>query len=260
MSARRLIKGGLIRRALLASLALLTACSGHAQDDRAQAGPSQPAFPHADRPVATIVSTQWSTEDVRDRQGEAEIVMDLAQITPGMSVADIGAGEGYYTVRLAARVGPTGRVLAQDIDAGALKRLGARAERDRLGMVSIQKGAPDDPRLPERSFERVFLIHMYHEIAEPYAFLWRLWPALKPGGTVVVVDAERPTERHGTPTALLLCEFETAGFRLVAFRRKPELAGYYAEFAAADTGRPEPGKMRSCSAAANAQTDRPKGR
>lgn len=247
----------IVRRLGFGVLALLTACSGHAQDDRAKA---EPVFPRADRPVAKIVSTQWSTEDVRDRQGEAQIVMDLAQIAPGMTLADIGAGEGYYAVRLAARVGPKGRVLAQDIDAGALARLGARVERERLGMVSIQQGAPDDPGLPERSFERVFLIHMYHEIAEPYAFLWRLWPALKPGGTVVVVDAERPTEQHGTPTALLLCEFESAGFRLVTFRRKPELAGYYAEFAAADTGRPEPGKMRSCSAAARTQTDSPKGR
>jgi len=231
------------RRAAFASLALLASCRGNAQDDR---GSAQLVFPRADRPVAAVVSTQWSTEELREKQGEAQSVMDEAGVVPGMSVADIGAGEGYYTVRLAARVGDKGRVLAQDIDRGALARLGARVEREKLRNVSIQPGAPDDPRLPAGSFDRVFMIHMYHEIGEPYALLWRLWPALKPGGSVVVVDAERPTGQHGTPSALLLCEFETAGFRLVAFRRKPDVSGYYAQFAAAETGRPEPGKMRSC--------------
>jgi ubiquinone/menaquinone biosynthesis C-methylase UbiE len=237
----------------LVVLAMLAACRADAQGDRA---PADHAFPRPDRPVSKIISTQWSTEAQRDKQGEAQTVMDLAEVAPGMTVADIGAGEGYYTVRLAARVGEKGRVLAQDIDGGALRRLGARVERDRLDTVSIKQGAVDDPRLPERSFDRVFMIHMYHEIAEPYAFLWRLWSSLKADGTVVVVDADRPTDQHGTPAALLFCEFETAGFRLVAFRRKSDVSGYYAQFAVADTGRPEPGKMRSCSAkaAANAGT------
>ena len=96
--------------------------------------------------------------------GEAQKVMDLAEIKPGMTVADIGAGEGYYTVRLAERVGPKGRVLAQDIDREALDRLGRRVERERLDNVSIKPGERDDPRLPENSFDRIFLVHMYHEV------------------------------------------------------------------------------------------------
>ena len=72
-------------------------------------------FPRADRPVAHIESTRWSDEESRDRVNEAEDVMDRAGIKPGMTVADIGAGEGYYTIRLARRVGSEGRVLAQDI-------------------------------------------------------------------------------------------------------------------------------------------------
>lgn len=234
-------------------LAALTACRGDAQANRSA---TDLVFPRADRPVAKVISTQWSTEELRDQQGEAQNVMDEAAVAPGMSVADIGAGEGYYTVRLAERVGAKGRVLAQDIDGGALSRLGVRVERERLNIVSIKQGAPDDPRLPESSFDRVFMIHMYHEIAEPYAFLWRLWPSLKPGGSVVVVDAERPTGQHGTPANLLFCEFETAGFRLVAFRRKPNVSGYYAQFAAAETGRPEPGKMQSCRSEAGRTTGR----
>lgn len=171
--------------------------------------------------------------------------MDIAGVAPGMSVADIGAGEGYYTVRLAERVGPKGRVLAQDIDGDALRRIGARVEKDRLDNVSIKPGAADDPRLPERSFDRVFLVHMYHEVAEPYAFLWRLWPSLKPGGRVVVVDVDRSTDRHGIPPALLFCEMEAVGFRLDEFHRKPEIAGYYAQFVVAPV-RPEPGNIKTC--------------
>jgi ubiquinone/menaquinone biosynthesis C-methylase UbiE len=241
--------GRRVRWLAILGCAALAACQAKAGSDRAKA---DLVFPRADRPVSKVISTEWSTEAQRDKQGEAQSVMDLAGVAPGMTVADIGAGEGYYTVRLAARVGEKGRVLAQDIDGGALQRLGARVEHDRRDTVSIKQGAPDDPRLPAHSFDLVFMIHMYHEIAEPYPFLWRLWPALKAGGSVVVVDADRPTDQHGTPARLLFCEFETAGFRLIAFRRKPEVSGYYAQFAAAETGRPEPEKMRSCSANAGA--------
>lgn len=240
---------------LLAGLMMLAGC--HAADSGNEDRPPQDrAFPRADRPVAKVVSTQWAPEEARDRQGEAQSVMDEAEVGPGMTVADIGAGEGYYTVRLAARVGEKGRVLAQDIDQGALARLGARIEREQLTSVSILRGAPDDPRLPPKSFDRVFMIHMYHEIEEPYPFLWRLWPALKPGGSVIVVDADRPTDKHGTPSTLLFCEFETAGFRLTAFRRKPDVSGYYAQFVPAGSGPPEPSRMRSCHAGTGAGAGR----
>lgn len=227
--------------AVLATLALVS-CKAPPHDTRA-AGARE--FPQADRPVSAVVSSQFSNETQRDRQGEAEMVMNLAGVRPGMSVADIGAGEGYYTVRLAERVGHGGRVLAQDIDGDALRRLGARVEKDRLDNVSIKPGAPDDPRLPDRSFDRVFMVHMYHEVEEPYAFLWRIWPSLKPGGKVVVVDVDRSTDRHGIPPALLTCELEAVGFRLDEFHRKPEVTGYYAQFTAAER-RPEPRRIRPC--------------
>lgn len=174
--------------------------------------------------------------------------MDLAQIREGNTVADLGAGEGYYTIRLAERVGAKGRVLAEDIDQKAIERLGARVERERLDNVSIKLGTPDDPRLPRSSFDRIFLVHMYHEVAEPYAFLWHLRPALKQGGQVIVVDTERPTGQHGMPPKLLFCEFEAVGFRLVQFVRKPELKGYYAQFEAVGE-RPEPQAIKPCGAA-----------
>ncbi|MGN3973141.1 class I SAM-dependent methyltransferase [Tsuneonella sp. SYSU-LHT278] len=202
-------------------------------------------FPRPHREVAAAAGTQFSSENQRDSVGEAKKVMDLAEIAPGMTVADIGAGEGYYTVRLAERVGRKGRVLAEDIDRAALDRLGQRVERERLENVSIRLGTPDDPKLPENSFDRVFMVHMYHEVQEPYAFLWRLWPSLREGGLVVVVDVDRPAGQHGIDPLLLSCEFERVGFKLDQFKDAPELAGYYAQFKRAAT-RPEPAAIKPC--------------
>jgi ubiquinone/menaquinone biosynthesis C-methylase UbiE len=205
----------------------------------------QPKFPKPDRPVSATGATEFSTEIQRDKLGEAKAVMDLAKIGEGTTVADIGAGEGYYTIRLAERVGARGRVLAVDIDRGAIQRLGQRVERERLDNVSIKPGLPEDPRLPENSFDRVFMVHMYHEVVDPYAFLWHMRPGLKQGGQVIVVDVDRPTDQHGMPPALLFCEMGAVGFRLVQFVRKPELTGYYAQFEATGA-RPEPGAIKSC--------------
>lgn len=229
----------------LALLALaLTSCRQESADDLDRPETSR-EFPRAYRPVSELGANQFSTEQARDDRNEANTVMDLAQIREGMTVADIGAGEGYYTVRLAERVGRRGRVLAQDIDPDALRRLGTRVEEERLDNVSIKLGAEDDPRLPENSFDRIFLVHMYHEVTEPYAFLWRLRPALREGGQVIVVDVDRPTDEHGIGPQLLFCEFQRVGFRLVEFVRKPELAGYYAQFIAVGP-RPEPGEIEPC--------------
>ncbi|ABC63442.1 class I SAM-dependent methyltransferase [Erythrobacter litoralis] len=226
-------------------LAMLPACERVPGSDTSDRLASAIQFPEPDRPVSKLGANAFSTETARDSVGEARKVMDFAAIEPGMTVADIGAGEGYYTVRLATRVGESGRVLAQDIDPDALQRLGTRVERERLDNVSIKLGAPDDPRLPDDSFDRVFMVHMYHEVEEPYAFLWRLWPSLKEGGQAIVVDVDRPTDQHGIDPFLLKCEFEQVGFELEMFRDAPELAGYYAQFRRAAT-RPEPGEIEPC--------------
>ncbi len=235
--------------ASLAAMALalsLAACSQAATDtDRAE---SAREFPRPDRPVAPLGANAFASEAEREKVNEAQIVMDMAAIEPGMTVADIGAGEGYYTTRLSERVGREGRVLAQDIDAEALRKLGLRVERERLENTSILRGEADDPRLPKASFDRIFLVHMYHEVAEPYAFLWRLRDGLRPGGRIIVVEADRPAGQHGIPPALLFCEFKAVGYRLGAFVSKPELNGYYARF---DLGpqRPRPSDIQPCRAA-----------
>jgi ubiquinone/menaquinone biosynthesis C-methylase UbiE len=228
-------------RPAAALLLMLAACDGTALTGT----PDQPQFPAADRPVAPIVSSRYSSEEARDRVNESEKIMDLAGIAPGSTVADIGAGEGYYTIRLAARVGPEGRVLAQDIVPEVRDRLAERATRERLDNVSVKLGEAGDPKLPASSFDRVLMIHMYHEIGAPYEFLWNLHPALKQGGRVVVVDSDRLTQDHGTPPLLLQCEFQAVGYRLVEFKEAAFAGGYFAAFETAGP-RPAPGEIKPC--------------
>lgn len=224
--------------------------NGDEQDSRRSAARD---FPKADRPVAPIVSTRWSNEEARDRLNEAGDIMDQAGIKPGMTVADIGAGEGYYTVRLAARVGQHGRVLAQDIMAEVIDALGRRITREDWRNVSVKLGTPEDPKLPVNSFDRIFMVHMYHEIEEPYAFLWNLRPALRRNGEVIVVDADRPTGQHGTPPRLLSCEFAAVGYTLVQVVPRPNAGGYLARFRAQGL-RPNPDDIVPCAMAQNADT------
>jgi predicted methyltransferase len=138
-------------RLFLSGCAAMTAVMLAGCDMLVPAAPDRPetalAFPSPDRPVASVVSNQFSNEDVRDERNEAQVVMELADMRPGMTVADIGAGEGYYTVRLAERVGADGRVLAQDISREALDRLGRRVERERLENISIKFGDTDNRSL-----------------------------------------------------------------------------------------------------------------
>jgi protein-L-isoaspartate O-methyltransferase len=210
-----------------------------------RAQPTQPHFPSAHREVAPIVGDAFSTEDARDRVGEAEEVMELAQLKPGMSVADVGAGEGYYTVRLSPVVGKKGRVLAEDILPDVRDKLSDRVQRENLENVAVKLGAPDDPMLPPQSFDRVFLVHMYHEVQSPYAFLWHMRDGVKPDGRVVVVDANRPVRQHGIPPAQLKCEFAAVGMEPVKF--KPLSGGevYFMSFRLARP-KPAPDKIVPC--------------
>ncbi|CAA9506981.1 MAG: Gll3385 protein [uncultured Sphingomonas sp.] len=224
------------RAVTLAALLALSAC---------RAEPAQPQFPKAQRDVAPIVGDSFSTEDARDRLGEAEEVMRLAGVTPGMWVADVGAGEGYYTVRLARIVGPRGRVLAEDIVPEVRDTLGERVQREGFDNVAVKLGTPDNPLLPRQSFDRIFLVHMYHEVESPYAFLWHMREGLKPGGLAVVVDSDRPTGRHGIPPAQLKCEFAAVGLEPVLSRDLIGGEAYLTAFRTAGE-RPTPDAIKPC--------------
>ena len=228
-----------MRRAAAALLAL--ALLGGCREQEA----GNVAFPAPQRPVAPITSSEYRDEDARDSVGEFETVIRLAEIVPGMSVADIGAGQGYYTVRLSPIVGPQGRVLAEDIVPETIRALAQRVQNERLDNVAIKLGEANDPQLPDRSFDRILMIHMYHEIASPSEFLWHLRDDLAQGGKIVVVDADRPTARHGTPPRLLVCEFSAVGYELRRFERLGDSESYFASFEPQGP-RPEPGTIRPC--------------
>lgn len=212
--ARAAVVRVMIALGTLAALLGGSACTG--KSDTAQARPAVSSdslgFPAPDRPTSSIIAPRWTDENERDRLDEAARVIALARVRPGMTVADIGAGDGYYVARLSPIVGPTGRVLGEDIMPEYLELLRRRVARDGLGNVDVVLGTPSDPRLPRRSVDVALLIHMYHEITRPFELLWHLSAAMKPGGTVAILDQDGPTDRHGTPPALLTCELGALGF------------------------------------------------
>ncbi len=235
---------GLRRAACLVGLA---ACIGAAQAQSPLGPPGIPAdrFPKPTRPVASIISDRWASEDQRERAGEAAKVMDFLAIRPGMTVADIGAGSGYYTARLSPRVGPTGRVLAQDVVPSYLAALSRRVQREGLANVTVSLGEPHDPRLPPASVDLALLVHMYHEIEQPFGLLANLLPALRPGARVAILDTIRPTEYHGTPAPLLDCELGAVGYRRVATLPLENGAEYLAVFEP-PAQPPRPEAIRPC--------------
>jgi SAM-dependent methyltransferase len=210
-------------------------------------GANPDAFPRPQRPVAHIVSPSRSSEEERDAQDEAGQLARLMGFKPGMTVADIGAGNGYHTVRLARLLGQSGLVIAQDVSPTYLGDLAARITDLNLRNVKLALGEPHDPRLPAGSLDAAILVHMYHEIAEPYAFLYNLAPALKPAALVGIVDLIEPTSQHGTPPALLRCELAAVGYREVGFAKLGGDAAYRAIFSAPSAAaRPRPAAIKPC--------------
>ena len=187
-------------------------------------------FPSPQRPVADIVSPSRTNEERRDALNENGQIARILELKPGMTVGDIGAGAGYHTVRLSRLLGPTGSVVAEDVTRDYLMELARRVERLKLTNVKLALGEPQDPRLPASSLDAAILVHMYHEIAQPYAFLYNLAPALKPGARVGIVDLERPTAEHGTPIELLRCELAAVGYREIATHQLAGDGGYLAVF------------------------------
>jgi SAM-dependent methyltransferase len=208
-------------------------------------GVAASAFPAPDRPVASIISPQWASEDERRSANETEQVFRLLGIRPGMHVGDIGAGSGFYTLQLSRAVGPTGEVLAQDIMPEYLKVLQRRVREARVTNVKVGLGEAHDPRLPARALDAAVLIHMYHEIAQPYALLFNLASAMKPDALVGIVDLDRATGEHGTPPDLLRCELAAVGYREAGFHELKGNVGYLAIFKPPLQARP-PSEIKAC--------------
>jgi SAM-dependent methyltransferase len=227
----------------------LGATYAYAADVGYLAPPGVPAkdFPSPQRPVAQIVSPSRSAEEHRDSLNEAGEIARFLELRPGMTVGDIGAGSGYHTVRLSHLVGPTGSVVAEDVTRDYLIELARRTERLGLTNVKFALGEPHDPRLPTSSLDAAILVHMYHEISQPYAFLYNLAPAMKPGARVGIVDLERPTPEHGTPIELLRCELTAVGYREIATAQLAGDGGYLAVFSPPEqAGRKSPQDIVAC--------------
>jgi SAM-dependent methyltransferase len=240
---------GLMQTATAAAFAATLAIPAWAQEFLAPSGTAAAAFPNPDRPVADIISPIWHDEKERDAAGEPSQLVRLLGIKSGMTVADIGAGSGYYVVRLSPIVGPNGRIIAEDV---VPKYLGALRDRVRdLGLqnVVVSRGEPHDPRLPADALDIAILVHMYHEIAQPYGLLYNLVPALKSGARVGIVDAYGPTAEHGTPPSLLRCELAAVGYRQISLDRLVGSDAYLAVFVPPSVaGRTAPQAMVACKA------------
>ena len=153
-------------------------------------------------------------EPGRDLRLQIDRVMDLLHITKGSSVADIGAGGGWFSVRAARRVGPSGRVFAEDINPQYVGAIRERAKRENLTNIVPVLGAENDPKLPA-SVDAVLMLKVYHEIAWPPPLLISLKASMRPGARFGIIDRNGNGADHGLDEKIVKEEVEKAGFKEV---------------------------------------------
>jgi len=170
------------------------------------------------RPTSTPYSGDLSIFETpgRDERLQIQRVMDLLGIKHGSAVCDLGAGSGWFTVRAAARVGPTGTVYAEDINPEAIRYIDQRLQKEGLKNVHTILGTPDDPKLPPRSIDAVLMLKVYHEVAHPQVLLANLKPALRPGAKIGIIDRSGNGTDHGLNSDVVKREMDQAGFKLSA--------------------------------------------
>jgi ubiquinone/menaquinone biosynthesis C-methylase UbiE len=151
----------------------------------------------------------------RDQKLHINQVMDLLGIAPGKSVADIGAGSGWFTVRAARRVAPAGTVYAVDINPDAIQYVDERGKKEQLTNVRTVLGTGNDPKLPPDSVDAVLLLKTYHEVAQPVELMKNLHVALRPNARVGIIDRKGNGENHGVDKKVVTQEIESAGYRLL---------------------------------------------
>jgi SAM-dependent methyltransferase len=204
----------ILRRCFL-MLALLVSCQtvSHASGQ----GTVQATAPGEHRKTSEPYTGDLSIFDSpgRDERLQVNRVMDILGIVPGKTVADVGAGSGWFTVRAARRVGEGGTVYAEDINPEAIRYVDDRAQKEKLRNVKTILGKADDPLLPARAIDAVLLLKTYHEVAEPVALLRNLRGALRPGAKVGIIDRNGNGEDHGVGREVVLREARQAGYRLL---------------------------------------------
>lgn len=171
-------------------------------------------------PVMGVAGAGWLERAEREEEEAPSKAIEALDLKPGMVIADIGAGSGYYTSRMAKKVGPTGRVYATDIQPGMIAILDRRIKAEGLTNVTTVLGAMDDPSLPPRSIDLAIMVDVYHELQQPQVFLQRLKGAFKPGGRLVLLEFRKEDpkipilEVHKMSVAEVKQELEAEGYVL----------------------------------------------
>lgn len=171
-------------------------------------------------PVMGVAGAGWLERPEREQEEAPSRAVEALDLRPGMVVADIGAGSGYYTSRLARKVLPGGRVIATDIQPGMIELLERRITAEGLSNVTTVLGAMDDPRLPPASVDLAIMVDVYHELQQPQLFLQRLKGAFRPGGRLVLLEFRKEDPRipilevHKMSVAEVKAELEAEGFAL----------------------------------------------
>lgn len=196
----------------------LSACSKSRANSQPQTVQAETQTPSSTRSTSAPYAGDLSIFEYPDRDKKLQIdrVMDLLGIKPGKSVADIGAGSGWFTVRAARRVGPEGIVFAEDINPDYTKYIADRAKKESLPNVRTVLGTPDDPMVPAASVDALLMLKVYHEIAHPVPVLTKLRTSLKPGAKLGIIDRNGNGTDHGLDSDVVVKEMREAGYKLVA--------------------------------------------
>lgn len=171
-------------------------------------------------PTMGVAGAGWLERPEREDEEAPSKALDALELKPGMVVADIGAGSGYYTVRMSKRVGPAGRVYATDIQQGMLDLLNRRIQLEHLENVTTVLGGFDDPALPANALDLAIMVDVYHELQSPQIFLRRLRETFKPGGRLVLLEFRKEDpkvpilEVHKMSVDEVKMELEAEGFVL----------------------------------------------
>ena len=170
------------------------------------------------RKTSTPYTGDLSIFDSPGREDRLQInrVMDILEIKRGKSVADIGAGSGWFTVRAARRVTETGSVYAVDINPEAARYIDKRVRKEGLHNVKTILSKSDDPQLPANTIDSVLLLKTYHEVDKPVALLRNMRPSLRPGARVGIIDRNGNGENHGVGRDIVIKEASEAGYVLLA--------------------------------------------
>jgi len=185
----------------------------------AQAGQRHPVSGRVIAQVMGYEGAAWLERPEREREEAPSKAIAALDIKPGQVVADVGAGSGYYTVRLAERVGTSGKVFATDIQPEMVRLLQQRVARERHTQVDVVQASEADPRLPQNQLDLILMVDVYHELARPQEMLRQLRTALKPDGRLVLIEFRKESawvpirEEHKLSAREARMELEAEGYR-----------------------------------------------